>query len=164
VELKLHAFLTSALDGGEWSALRPYHLTFRKRAHATHWIGGGVGPRAGLDAVVKRKIPSPCQVLELLIIQLLAEGNVRFYFLSSNAANRYSCSVVLCIDSVQVMRTFSGYGLDVLGIKPVSYPVDTGGSFPCDKVATIWRDLECVDIYLHYPINIYCMMLVVLSN
>jgi len=25
----------------------------------THWIGGWVGPRAGLDAVVRRKIPSP---------------------------------------------------------------------------------------------------------
>jgi hypothetical protein len=24
----------------------------------THWIGGWMGPRAGLDAVVKRKIPS----------------------------------------------------------------------------------------------------------
>jgi len=26
----------------------------------THWIGGWVGPRADLDAVVKRKIPWPC--------------------------------------------------------------------------------------------------------
>jgi hypothetical protein len=31
------------------------HFTPRKRAH---WIGGWVGPRAVLDAVVKRKIPS----------------------------------------------------------------------------------------------------------
>jgi hypothetical protein len=30
----------------------------RKRAPGTHWIGGWVGPRAGLEAVVKRKIPS----------------------------------------------------------------------------------------------------------
>jgi hypothetical protein len=28
-------------------------------AHGTHWIGGWVDPRAVLDAVVKRKIPSP---------------------------------------------------------------------------------------------------------
>jgi hypothetical protein len=27
-------------------------------APVTHWIGGWVGPRAFLDAVVKRKIPS----------------------------------------------------------------------------------------------------------
>jgi hypothetical protein len=51
--------LTSALDGGEWSALRPGRFTPRKRAPRTHWIGGWVGPRAVLDAVVKRKIPNP---------------------------------------------------------------------------------------------------------
>jgi len=50
--------LTSALDGGEWSASRPGRFTSRERAPGTHWIGGWVGPRAVLDAVVKRKIPS----------------------------------------------------------------------------------------------------------
>jgi len=30
-----------------------------ERAHDTHWIGGSLGPRAGLDTVSKRKIPSP---------------------------------------------------------------------------------------------------------
>jgi hypothetical protein len=51
--------LASALDGGEWSALRPGRFTLRERAPGTHWIGGWVGPRAFLDAVVKRKIPNP---------------------------------------------------------------------------------------------------------
>jgi hypothetical protein len=32
-----------------------------ERATGTHWKGGWVGPRAGLDAVVKRKFPNPCQ-------------------------------------------------------------------------------------------------------
>jgi hypothetical protein len=32
----------------------------RKKAPGTHWIGGWVGPRAVLDAVV-RKSPSPSQ-------------------------------------------------------------------------------------------------------
>jgi hypothetical protein len=32
-----------------------------KSPPGTHWIGGWVGPRAGLDAVVWRKIPSPCR-------------------------------------------------------------------------------------------------------
>jgi len=27
----------------------------------TRWIGGWVDPRAGLDTVAKRKIPSPCR-------------------------------------------------------------------------------------------------------
>jgi hypothetical protein len=51
-------FLTLALNGGEWSVSQPGHFTARKRAPTTHWIGGWVGPRAVLDVVVKRKIPS----------------------------------------------------------------------------------------------------------
>jgi hypothetical protein len=51
--------LTSALDGGEWPVSLPGHFTPRDRVPVTHWIGGWVGPRAVLDAVVKRKIPSP---------------------------------------------------------------------------------------------------------
>jgi hypothetical protein len=52
--------LTSALDGGEWSASRPGRFNPGERALGTHSMGGWVGPRAGLDADVKRKIPSPC--------------------------------------------------------------------------------------------------------
>jgi hypothetical protein len=37
----------------------PGHFTPRERAPGTHWIGGWVGPRAVLEAVVKRRIPSP---------------------------------------------------------------------------------------------------------
>jgi hypothetical protein len=33
----------------------------RERASVIHCIGGWVGSRAGLDAVVERKIPSPRQ-------------------------------------------------------------------------------------------------------
>jgi len=40
--------LTSALDGGEWSASPPGRFTPRERALYTHWIGDWVG----LDAVV----------------------------------------------------------------------------------------------------------------
>jgi len=35
LEVYPHAFLTSALDVGEWSASRPGHFT-----PGTHWIGG----------------------------------------------------------------------------------------------------------------------------
>jgi hypothetical protein len=42
-----------------WSASRPGRFTSRERAPSTHWLGGWVGSRAVLDAVVKRKIPSP---------------------------------------------------------------------------------------------------------
>jgi hypothetical protein len=57
VEVQLHAFLTSAVDGGEWSASRSGHFTPKERGRGTHSIGGWVGPRAVLDAMVKRKIP-----------------------------------------------------------------------------------------------------------
>jgi hypothetical protein len=43
----------------EWSASRSGNFTLKEIAYGTHWIIGWVGLRAGLDAVVKRKIPSP---------------------------------------------------------------------------------------------------------
>jgi hypothetical protein len=45
----------------EWSASRPGCFTPRERAPGTHWIGDWVGTRAGLYAVLRRKIPSPYQ-------------------------------------------------------------------------------------------------------
>jgi hypothetical protein len=51
--------LTSALDGGEWLASRPGRFVTREETSGTRWIGGWMGPRAVLDAVVTIKIPSP---------------------------------------------------------------------------------------------------------
>jgi len=50
VEVYLHAFLTFALDGDEWSASRSGRFTPRERTPGTHCIGGCMGPRSGLDA------------------------------------------------------------------------------------------------------------------
>jgi hypothetical protein len=55
VDVQIHTFLTSALDGGEWSASRPCRFTTRERAPGTHWIGGWVDPQASLDDMEKRK-------------------------------------------------------------------------------------------------------------
>jgi hypothetical protein len=44
-------FLTSMLDGGEWSPSRRGRLTPGKESLVTSGIGGWVGPRAGLAAV-----------------------------------------------------------------------------------------------------------------
>jgi hypothetical protein len=44
-----------ALDGGEWSASRPYRFNPGERVPGTHCIGGWVGFRAGLGDVEKRK-------------------------------------------------------------------------------------------------------------
>jgi hypothetical protein len=42
-----------------WWASCPSHFTPWEKP-VIHWTGGWVGPRAGLDVVVKRKIRSPC--------------------------------------------------------------------------------------------------------
>jgi hypothetical protein len=44
-----------ALAGGEWSNSRLGSFTPGERAPGTHWIGGWVGPRAGLDDLEKRQ-------------------------------------------------------------------------------------------------------------
>jgi hypothetical protein len=54
VDVQIHIFLISTLVGGESSASRPGSFTPRK-SPGIHWIGGWVGPRAGLDDVENRK-------------------------------------------------------------------------------------------------------------
>jgi hypothetical protein len=46
------SFLISAPDGGQWSASRPGRVLPQHKGSIplTHWIGGWVGPRDGLDA------------------------------------------------------------------------------------------------------------------
>jgi hypothetical protein len=56
VEEQLHELFD--LDGDEWSDSRLGRFTPVERAPGTRWIGGWVDPRAGLDLVSKRKIPS----------------------------------------------------------------------------------------------------------
>jgi hypothetical protein len=48
--------LTSALDGGEWSASRPCHFTPGEKSPGSYWIGGWVDFRAGEE---KHSQPSP---------------------------------------------------------------------------------------------------------
>jgi hypothetical protein len=45
----------------------------KERAPGTHWIGGWVGRTAVLDAVVKRKIPSPCRKSNYPIIEPIVQ-------------------------------------------------------------------------------------------
>jgi hypothetical protein len=53
----------------------PAALPPGKRTPGNHWIGGWMGPRAVLDAVVKRKIPSPRRESDprTPIVQLVAQ-------------------------------------------------------------------------------------------
>jgi len=63
VEIYLHAFLTPALDEGEWSASLPGQFAPRVRIPGTHRTGGWMGPRVGLDAVARRKKSHHCTCL-----------------------------------------------------------------------------------------------------
>jgi len=53
VRVEHHAFLTSALNGDEWSASGPGRFTPGERTPSTHWMGGWVGTKAGLDMVAR---------------------------------------------------------------------------------------------------------------
>jgi hypothetical protein len=64
----IHAFLTSALDVGEWSASRIGLFTSREKAPGTHWIGGWVNPSASGE----KKIPKPLPGLKPPINQPVA--------------------------------------------------------------------------------------------
>jgi hypothetical protein len=55
VDVQIHVFLTSTLVALESSASLPGRLTPGERAPGTHWIGGWVDPRAGLDDIKRRK-------------------------------------------------------------------------------------------------------------
>jgi hypothetical protein len=57
-----YPFLTSALDGGEWSASQPGRTLPTGKDLGTHWIGSWVGLRAALDTEARRKIPCSCWV------------------------------------------------------------------------------------------------------
>jgi hypothetical protein len=63
VGVKLIAFVTSFLHGGELSASRCGRLTYWERILVIHWIGVWVDPRVGLDSVVKAKAPAPARNL-----------------------------------------------------------------------------------------------------
>jgi hypothetical protein len=53
VNVYIHVFLASVLAGGESSVSRPGRFNPRKRYPGTHWIGGWVDRKAGLDNIEK---------------------------------------------------------------------------------------------------------------
>jgi hypothetical protein len=56
VEVYIHIFLSSSLVGGECSASRSDRFNPRRnKKTGTHWIGGWVGSKAGLDDMEMRK-------------------------------------------------------------------------------------------------------------
>jgi hypothetical protein len=99
---------TSVLDGSNLAS-RPGRFTPREGANSTHWIGGWVGPRAGLDAVEKRNLlplpgiePRFCPARSPFLYRLrcwihswtIANNN---YDLSYNIWGFRQLTVMLCI-------------------------------------------------------------------
>jgi hypothetical protein len=58
VVVQTHVLLALEVVGGEWSASHPGRFTHWERAPSTHWIGGWVDPRVGLDDVEKILVPT----------------------------------------------------------------------------------------------------------
>jgi hypothetical protein len=101
------------LHGCEWSASRSGRFTLRERTPGTHWIRGAVDPRAGLDAVLKLKIPCHCTLLinlpTLFVMPLTLKKEAWTFFEASvifsvfikccytqtNALNVESCMVLV---------------------------------------------------------------------
>ena len=73
MEAYLHLFLTLALDGGQWAASHLGILFLIEIPPATHWMGGGVGPRTILVALKMRKIfCCCCDSNSSLLVQIIA--------------------------------------------------------------------------------------------
>jgi hypothetical protein len=67
--------LTSELDCGEWLTSRPGRFTPGEKEAGTNFIGGWVGPRAGLDATEKRKKSLPLSEIESLLHRFQIHGS-----------------------------------------------------------------------------------------
>jgi hypothetical protein len=67
VDVYILIFLTLALVGGEWSGSLPGRFT-----PGTHWIGGWVDPRAGLDDVEKITDPTGTRTPTFSVVQPVA--------------------------------------------------------------------------------------------
>jgi hypothetical protein len=68
VEILIEVFVTSALIGGDWSPSRMGRFNSEEKTPSTHWKGGWVSPRTGLDDVER------CEILPLPGLELQPLG------------------------------------------------------------------------------------------
>jgi hypothetical protein len=78
-EVQFHAFLTCALEGGEWSASRPGRFIEREGASGTHLILGWVRSGHGGEEKNSQPLPGPeplvAQRYTTELSRLLGKGN-----------------------------------------------------------------------------------------
>jgi hypothetical protein len=139
--------LTLVLDRGEWSASRPSRFTLKERDPVTPWIGGWVVPRAVLDALMKRKIPSPRReskprtlVCNINSCQMNFKVTVKFpMWLSTTTLRRVSClikhyAIKTCWGNGVIAPRILNLGRRwrwVISFTPMSlYPQDKESSIP----------------------------------
>jgi hypothetical protein len=89
----LHAFITSALDGGQWPASRHRRFNPRCKKPKYPWPAGWVGSRGSLGAVVNKKIislPLPGRILVTVLTELLRYWFTHVYFFKNFSTPSFS--------------------------------------------------------------------------
>jgi hypothetical protein len=105
MEVQPHAFLTSALAGGEWSALHLGLFNPGVRASppppSANWIGGWIGPRDGLDEVTEKRVlfgrcrESNLGRLACSLLTILTELHRRYQWLHLHCIFNIKCGYML---------------------------------------------------------------------
>jgi hypothetical protein len=120
----LHSFFDL---GTRWRwviSFTPQPLYPQGKSPSTHWIGGWVGPRVVLEAVVKRKIPSPAPLLEsnprTPIVQPVAQSLYRLSYHRSQTipGGRFKghCAFLFERNPVRILVKLSSTFSDVRGV------------------------------------------------
>jgi hypothetical protein len=97
--------LTSAVDGGEWSASRPGRFTPRERAPGTHWIGGWV-----VVSVLSSIWTDVLQILYAFIYAVNVCPPIKLLILWATLfANRLMCLKSCCFSRWSISGVFHEY-------------------------------------------------------
>jgi hypothetical protein len=127
----------------------------RERSPCTHWIGSWVGPRAVLDAVVKRKIPSPHQESNprTPIVQPVAQRYTDWTITALDVS--LSCCVNKCRNT-KVTREEKGHFLEKEmrpGSGPATDSCEHGNELlnQWDESLTNWWTLSCSKNFPRLP-------------
>jgi hypothetical protein len=157
-----YSFLTSALEGVSGQSHAPDALSPQKRTPGSHWTGGWVGLRAGLDTEARTKIlcfcpgsnpgvPASSQSLYWLKYPSFSSKPIRTHTLSS-ISRRSRCSAVetVSLNNVRINRainvfwyTLGGVGRYILFGEQIFFPK----CLICDHVTHVcWHSFTAVGL------------------
>jgi hypothetical protein len=125
--LGVPTFLTSALDGGQWSVSCPGRFT-----PCTHWIGGLVGPGAlDTDSIVKFPLP-PTKIGTS--VRTSRSNGLHSFFTFGNPIYRVSSLKISRLSSVLTGRYLISTSIRQLSFSSTSFSVSFFTLHP-----TTWR-------------------------